>query len=78
MASTERKQRLFEDIVRLRRAEQSSPDAREIVTVRSHLEGELGASVSRSLAARLIGVSHTGLQKWIEAGDVPVVFTPRG
>lgn len=78
MPSTERKQRLFDDIVRLRRAEQSGPDLRDIVTVRSHLERELGGSVSRSLAARLIGVSHTGLQKWIDAGDVPVVFTPNG
>jgi hypothetical protein len=78
MPSVERKQRLFEDIVRLRRAEQSGPDLRDIVTVRSHLERELGGSVSRSLAARLIGVSHTGLQKWIDAGDVPVVVTPSG
>jgi hypothetical protein len=78
MPSVERKQRLFEDIVRLRRVEQSGPDLRDIVTVRSHLERELGGSVSRSLAARLIGVSHTGLQKWIDAGDVPVVVTPSG
>jgi hypothetical protein len=76
--STERKQLLFEDIVRLRRAEASTPDLRDIVTVRSHLERELGGSVSRSLAARLLGVSHTGLQKWIDAGDVPVVITSSG
>lgn len=62
----------------MRRAESSSPDLRELVAVRSHLERELGGSVSRSLAARLIGVSHTGLQKWIDAGDVPVVITARG
>jgi hypothetical protein len=76
--STQRKQRLFEDIVRLRRAERSAPDLRDIVAVRSHLERELGGSVSRSLAARLIGVSHTALQRWIDAGDVPVVITPSG
>jgi hypothetical protein len=76
--SIERKQRLFEDIVRLRRAEKAGPDGRDLVTVRAHLERELGGSVSRSLAARLLGVSHTGLQKWIDAGDVPVVFTPSG
>ena len=78
MPSTKRKQRLFEDIVRLRRAEESAPDLRDIVTVRAHLEHELGGSVSRSLAARLIGVSHTALQKWIDAGDVPVVLAPTG
>lgn len=78
MPSIERKKRLFEDIVRLRRAERSDADPRDIVAVCSHLEQELGGSVSRSLAARLIGVSHTGLQKWIDAGDVPVVITPSG
>ena len=78
MPSTERKERLFRDIVLLRRAEGQSPGARDIVTVRSHLEQELGGSVSRSLAARLLGVSHTALQKWIDAGDVPVIITPSG
>lgn len=78
MSRTDRKQQLFEDIVRLRRAERSSSEPRDIVAVRSHLEQELGGSVSRSLAARLLGVSHTGLQRWIDAGDVPVVVTPGG
>jgi hypothetical protein len=78
MPSTKRKERLFEDIVRLRRAEQRSPGVRDIVAVRSHLEQELGGGVSRSFAARLLGVSHTALQKWIDAGDVPVVITPSG
>jgi len=78
MPSTERRERLLRDIVLLRRAELQAPKVREIVTVRSHLEHELGGSVSRSLAARLLGVSHTALQKWIDAGDVPVVITPSG
>jgi hypothetical protein len=76
--STARKEQLFQDIVRLRRAEQEAPGVRDIVTVRSRLEQELGGSVSRSLAARLLGVSHTALQKWIDAGDVPVIITPSG
>jgi hypothetical protein len=78
MPSVTRKEQLFRDIVRLRRAEHEAPGVRDIVTVRSHLERELGGSVSRSLAARLLGVSHTGLQKWIDAGDVPMVITPEG
>jgi hypothetical protein len=78
MPSVARKEQLFKDIVRLRRAEQQAPGARDIVAVRSHLEQELGGSVSRSLAASLLGVSHTALQKWIDAGDVPVVVTPTG
>ncbi|UGS36771.1 MerR family transcriptional regulator [Capillimicrobium parvum] len=78
MSRADRKQQLFEDIVRLRRAERTCSAPRDIVTVRSHLEQELGDSVSRSLAARLLGVSHTGLQRWIDAGDVPVVLTRSG
>ena len=78
MPSVARKQRLFEDIVRLRRAEQQAPRIRDIVSVRARLERELGGSVSRSLAARLLGVSHTALQRWIDGGDVPVVITPSG
>ena len=78
MPSVARKERLFEDIVRLRRAEQQAPGIRDIVSVRARLERELGGGVSRSLAARLLGVSHTALQKWIDAGDVPVVIAPSG
>lgn len=78
MPSVARTEQLFHDIVRLRRAEQAAPTVRDIVTVRSHLERELGGSISRSSAARLLGVSHTALQKWINAGDVPVVLTPSG
>jgi hypothetical protein len=39
------------------------------------LENELGETVSRRLAARLLGVSHTALDRWIKAGDLPVVFS---
>jgi hypothetical protein len=76
--SVTRKEQLFRDIVRLRRAEEQAPGVRDIVTVRSHLEQQLGGSVSRSLAARLLGVSHTAIQKWIDAGDIPVVIDVSG
>jgi hypothetical protein len=42
------------------------------------LEDELGATVSRRLAAALLGVSHTALGRWITAGDLPVVHTANG
>jgi hypothetical protein len=29
-------------------------------------------------AAKLLGVSHTALERWIESGDVPLVFTSAG
>src|SRR3954454_7623481 len=76
MPSNDRK-KLFRNIVRLRRAERQSPSL-DISLVREELEAELGATVSRSFAAGLLGVSHTALNNWIAAGDVPVVITERG
>ena len=74
----DRKERLFEQIVRLRRAEREAPDSRDIVTVRAALEEELGETLSRRLAARLLGVSHTALARWTKAGDLQVVFNSAG
>jgi hypothetical protein len=78
VTATERKKWLFQQIVRLRRAERESPGNRDVVAVRAELEQELGGTVSASLAASLLGVSHTALRRWITRGDVPVVPTPRG
>jgi hypothetical protein len=78
MPSMARREEILRDIMRLRRVEQSAPRLRDVATVRSHLEQELGRSVPRSVAARFLGVSHTALQKWIDAGDLPLVLTPAG
>lgn len=78
VSKTARTQQLFEDIVRLRRAERDAPRNRDIVAVRSRLEGELGGTVTRAMAARLLGVSHTAVNKWVRSGDLPVVITDRG
>lgn len=78
MPVTTRKEQVFRDIVRLRHAEEQAPGVRDIVVVRSHLERELGGGLPRAAAARLLGVSHTALQNWINAGDLPVVITPEG
>jgi hypothetical protein len=75
---TERKKRLFRQIVRLRRAEREAPESRDVVAVRAELEQELGGTVSASLAASLLGVSHTALRRWISRGDVPLVPTSGG
>lgn len=74
----ERKQELFENIVRLRRAGRQSPGSRDIAAVRVSLERELGESVSRRLAARVLGVSHTALERWVRAGDLPVIYSAKG
>lgn len=78
MASVDRKQLLVENIERLQRVERDMPPNRDLVAVRTALEQELGETVSRRLAARLLGVSHTALDRWVDAGDLPLVFTPTG
>lgn len=78
MGVVERKQELLENIARLRRAGRELPGNRDIAVVRTTLERELGETVSRRLAARVLEVSHTALGRWIKAGDLPVVFSPAG
>jgi hypothetical protein len=74
----DRKQELFEHIVRLRRASRQVPGNDDISAVRVGLERELGETVSRRMAARVLGVSHTALGRWIESGDLPVVLSAAG
>jgi hypothetical protein len=78
MSVVEKRQELLENILRLRSAVRRSPDDRELAKVRLYLERELGETVSLRLAGRLLGVSHTALQRWIKSGDLPVVFTESG
>ncbi len=78
MGSVDRKKALFENIERLRRVERDLPPNRDLVAVRTALEAELGETVSRRLTAHLLGVSHTALDRWVDAGDIPLVFTPSG
>ncbi len=42
------------------------------------LREELGGAVPKSVAARLLGVSTTGLERWIDAQKLPVVRRPGG
>jgi len=74
----DRKQGLFENIARLRRVGHEVPGNQDLAEVRAALEAELGATVSRRLAARLLGVSHTALDRWIRAGDLPIVYSREG
>jgi hypothetical protein len=74
----DRRQELFEHIVRLRRAGRETPGNEDISAVRVGLERELGETVSRRMAARVLGVSHTALGRWITSGDLPVVLSATG
>lgn len=78
VAGLARKRVLFEQILRLRRAERDAPRLRDVVAVRVALEGELGETVSQRMAAGLLGISHTALRRWIESDDVPLVYSADG
>lgn len=71
------RERTLQNVARLRRVEQMGPSL-ELAEVREDLEAQLGGTVSRSLSARVLGVSHTALNNWIESGDVPAVITAQG
>jgi hypothetical protein len=75
--SLKEKERTIRNIARLRQAERTAKSP-EVAAVRSDLEEALDGTVSRNLAASLLGVSHTALNNWIAAGDVPVVISERG
>lgn len=75
--SVEEREKLLQNIVLLRQAERQAASA-EVAAVREDLEAQLGGAVPRSQAAKLLGVSHTALNKWIRTGDVPVVITRSG
>lgn len=74
----DRKSRLFDGIVRLRRAERHAAPDRDVTAVRTMLEEDLGETMSRRLAARVLGVDHKALERWIRAGDLPVVYSAEG
>jgi hypothetical protein len=78
MASIAESLRLVDGIVRLRRAERFGAVARDVAPVRRDLESRLGPTLSRSRAARILGVSQTALDRWVAARQVPVVLTPQG
>lgn len=78
MGVVDRKRELFENVIRLRRAAREAPGNEDISAVRAALEEELGETLSRRLAARLLGVSHTALDRWIKAGDLPLIYSAKG
>lgn len=75
--SRRERERTLENIVRLFHAEKENPNA-DVAAVREDLEAQLSGTVPRSLSASLLGVSHTALNNWIAAGEIPVVISKRG
>ncbi len=78
MPSVAESTELVDGIVRLRRVERIAEAAADARPVRRELESRLGPTLSRSLAARLLGVSQTALDRWVDMGQVPAVTTPTG
>lgn len=78
MGVVQRNGELFQRILRLRRAERAHPDDRDIAIVRGEIEREIGDVLTRSMAAQLLGVHHSSLQRWIDSGDLPVVLSKSG
>jgi hypothetical protein len=78
MPSVAESRKLVDGIVRLRRAERIPEAASEVAPVRRDLESRLGPALSRSRAALVLGVSQTALDRWVAAGQVPIVMTPGG
>jgi hypothetical protein len=78
MGVVDRKIRVFHGLIRLRRAERQLPPDEDLVAVRSLLEEDLGETMSRRLAARLLGVHHRSITRWIDSGDLPVIHTAAG
>ena len=64
--------------MRLRRAARVAEVASDVAPVRREMESRLGPTLSRSRAAQVLGVSQTALDRWVAAGRIPVVLTPRG
>lgn len=69
---------LIDNLLRVRRARRRQPGSADLAHVYAALAEEAGSTMSIRAAARALGVSHTALARWIESGDVAVVFTPMG
>lgn len=70
--------RTVDDVIRLRQAERLPGAAGHVRPVRRRLESRLAPTLSRSLAARILGVSQPALDRWVKAGRIPIVVTPSG
>lgn len=72
---------LLEPIVRLRLAIQTTRDPQlrgELREIEVSLRRQLGPSVPKRAAARLLGVSVTALDRWVDRGVLPVVASAHG
>ena len=71
---------LFQSILRLRRAERmvDASVREEIAPARELLESLVGQTVRPAHAARVLGISHPALARWMDKGEISTVTTPDG
>jgi excisionase family DNA binding protein len=50
----------------------------DLASVRDFLETLVGATVRPAEAARLLGISHPALKRWIDKGEISALVTPDG
>jgi hypothetical protein len=72
--------RAIEALLDLRRAERraESGTREDIAAAREFLEQLIGRTVRPATAARVLGVSHPALKRWIDKSEVASVITPEG
>lgn len=70
----------IEHILRLRDAERRAEPAVRVAIggAREFIERTVGATVRAATAARLLGVSQTALNRWLDKGEIASVLTPDG
>lgn len=68
------------NLLRLRRIERVvDPPARDDVReVGDYLRARIGSTVRPGEAARLLGISHPSLSRWLDSGEIATVLTPGG
>ncbi len=70
----------IEHILRLRQAERGvdSSIRVDVAAAREFIEAAVGSTVRPALAAQMLGLSQTALNRWLEKGEIATVLTPRG
>jgi hypothetical protein len=71
------KERLLGNVIALRLVELEG-GSEAVGDVREDLERLVGPTVSRAIAARVLGISQTALDRHVNAGSLAVVETPAG
>lgn len=70
----------LDNILRLRRLRRhvDNESRDDVDSVLSYLEETVGPTLGRAVTARMLGISHTALDRWIAKGDISTVLTPTG